>query len=352
MGAKVYFLNKQFPTASDMDRLFEALDLEINSGDIVAVKVHMGEMDNITYVKPFYVKRIVELIKSRKGEPFVTDTTTIYGPMRDNALDYHKVALSHGFSPSCIGCPVIIADGLIGEDGVAVKMDLPDVETEIDEIEVARAIYESDAIVTISHVTGHGSSTFGGAIKNIGMGCVTKKGKALQHHATRPHFDTERCTKCGKCREKCAHGAIRDDYEIDMERCVGCALCAAICPEGAKYLRDEDKINLQRRIAEAAYLVMKKFLRRRRAAFLNFLIDITSACDCARSSSFLSENIGVLSSDDIVAVDKCALDLIKKKVGENVFIEKYGVDPEEQIERAFSLKMGEKDYEIYELKDI
>ncbi|MHC1635116.1 MAG: DUF362 domain-containing protein [Candidatus Methanospirareceae archaeon] len=340
--SKVYFLAEVIPSLKGIERVFKALNTNLK-GDIVAIKMHMGEYDNHTHVKPLYVKKIVELVKEAGGEPFVTDTTTIYGPHRDTGLGYHKVASAHGFSPDFLGCPVIIADGLRGEDGVVIAKG-EDMDTEIEGIEVARSIYESDALIAISHATGHGGAGFGGAIKNVGMGCVTKKGKELQHAVSKPLFDKEKCVECKRCVERCLYGAIREDFEIEEEKCTGCGLCIAVCKEGARYISREQKERLQRRIAEAACLVLSKF-KKEKTFFLNFLTDITAFCDCAKSSDFICPNIGVLASADIVAIDKCSVDMIKGEVGD-VFIKNYDVDPVVQIERAHELKMGNKEYEI------
>jgi hypothetical protein len=348
MKSMVYYLDEIIPGIEGIERLFKALDPQIK-GDIVAVKVHMGEYENFTHLKPFYVQKMVELIKEVGGEPFVTDTTTIYGPMRNTALGYHEVARAHGFSPDYLGCAVIIADGLKGDDGFFV--DTKGNGTEIEGIEVARSIYESDALLVLSHATGHSGAGFGGAIKNIGMGCVTKKGKEAQHEVTKPLHDVDKCTKCGECAKECPYNAISSDldFEIDEEKCNGCGRCLGLCPNGvkARYTSREQKEKLQMRIAEAAFGVLKVFATEK-VSFFNFLMDITLECDCARSTNFISPNIGVLASNDIVAVDKSTVDMIKKKAGEKIFMENFDIEPGIQLKRASELGMGSIEYEIEE----
>ncbi|MHC1579781.1 MAG: DUF362 domain-containing protein [Candidatus Alkanophagales archaeon] len=339
---RVYLLEAQFPEVSGVERLFGMLDLDLE-GKFVAIKVHMGELRNVTYVKPFYVRKVVEMVRGCGGEPFVTDTTTLYGQMRANALGYYKVAAAHGFVAEHLGCPVLIADGLRGEDGVLVRIEGgAGAETELKEIEVARLIYESDAMVVVSHATGHGAAAFGGALKNVGMGCVTKRGKAAQHEVTKPLLDRERCDGCGRCAKHCAYNAIREDFEVDTEKCVGCGLCIGVCPRGARYTTREMKERLQRRIAEAACGVLRKFDT---VAFLNFLIDVTGACDCAATLPPLCRNIGVLASEDPVAIDKCSIDLIREAAGRDVFAG-FGVDPEVQVRHAAALGLGSPEYEL------
>jgi len=337
---QVYFLEAQFPEVPGIEKVFNKLNLDLE-GKVVAIKVHMGELRNVTYVKPFYVREVVRLVRERGGEPFVTDTTTLYGLMRADALGYYKVAAAHGFTAEYLGCPVLIADGLRGEDGVPVRIEA-DVETELKEIEVARLIYESDAMVVVSHATGHGATAFGGALKNVGMGCVTKRGKAAQHEVTKPLLDKERCDGCGRCVKRCAYDAIREDFEIDKEKCTGCGLCIGLCPQGARFTTREMKERLQRRIAEAACGVLKIFDD---VAFLNFLVDVTEACDCAATFPPLCRNIGVLASADPVAVDKCSIALIRKAAGRDAFAN-FDVDPEIQVKHAAALSLGSLEYEL------
>jgi uncharacterized Fe-S center protein len=175
--SEVYFLavDKGIPLIEKLETLLERAGIGTVNNGVVALKAHMGERRNKTFIKPRYVKKLVELVKQHGGDPFVTDTTTIYKEGRYTAMDYYRTACAHGFIPSYLGCPVIIADGL-SDDGV-----------QIDEhVEIAKGIYDSDAMLLVSHATGHCASSFGGAIKNVAMGCVTKKTKFYQHEVTRP----------------------------------------------------------------------------------------------------------------------------------------------------------------------
>jgi len=335
----VYSIYSQAPSLKSIEDLFKKLDISIERGDIVAIKVHMGEMDNITHVKPIYVRKIVELVKELGGDSFVTDTTTLYGPQRYTALEYHRVAEVHGFTPSYLGCPVIISDGLRGENGIEVETG-----GKIGKIEVARGIYESDCMVVISHATGHGSSGFGGAIKNVGMGCTTKKGKISQHSATKPFFNEEECKRCMTCVERCISKAIGEDFQLKEDRCTGCGLCIAVCKNDARFITNEQRIEFQERLAEAASGVLKTF-ESGKTCFINFLTEITLYCDCAKTSKFISPDIGVIGSMDVVALDACTIDLI----GEDIFRDNYGVDPRIQVIKAAELGIGKMEYELQSL---
>ena len=305
-----------------------------NLNGVVALKMHMGERKNKTFLKPVYVRKIVEVLKKHGGDTFVTDTTTVYKLARYNAMDYYRTAFEHGFLPSYLGCPVIIADGL-KDEGVQVN----------EKVEIARSIYDSDAMLLLSHATGHGSASFGGAIKNVAMGCVTKKSKIYQHEVTKPAYDNELCTQCDACIEECKFDAIeikengdRDDRELINEKCVGCGCCIAACETGALHLQVGAKENLQLRIAEVANTVLKS-LPYSNCIFINFLIDITPFCDCEDlSPEYMCPDIGILASKDIVAIDHATIDLIGKHSFEG--------DPTIQVKEAHRLGLGEQEYEI------
>lgn len=332
----VYFIDARRGMAitEKLEILLEKVEAGLGSdlkGNI-ALKMHMGERDNKTFVKPFYVKEIAEIVKKQGGDPFVTDTTTLYKFDRYRVMDYYKTAFEHGFLPSYLGCPVIIADGL-KDDGVEVS----------ERVEIARGIYESDGMVVISHATGHGSASFGGAIKNVAMGCVTKKSKIYQHEVTKPAYDEELCTQCDACREECKFDAIKTEENGDKrlieEKCVGCGCCIAACETGALHLQARAGEKLQLRIAEVANTVLKN-LSYSNCIFINFLIDITPFCDCeGLAPKYICPDIGILASKDAVAIDQATIDLIGRHSFEG--------DPTIQVKEAHRLGLGELEYEIW-----
>jgi uncharacterized Fe-S center protein len=329
--SEVYFIaaNKDVPLVDKLEILLEKVGVGNLSG-IVALKMHMGERNNKTFVKPVYVKKLVEIVKQHGGAPFVTDTTTIYKEARYTAMDYYRTAFAHGFLPTYLGCPVIIADGL-KDDGVQVN----------EQVEIAKSIYESDAMLLVSHATGHCASSFGGAIKNVAMGCVTKKTKKYQHEVTRPVRNPDVCAACDRCREICKHDAIGEDHELIPENCIGCGSCITACTTGA--LRSPEGMfeNLQKRLAEVAHAVLRN-LPYSTFLFVNFLVDITPFCDCAEyAPEYISPDIGVLASNDIVAVDLATIEMIGTQVFEG--------DPTIQLREAHKLGLGALDYKIVEI---
>lgn len=326
--SEVYYIDVKEggPIIEKLETLLEQVGVGSLNG-IIALKMHMGERNNKTFVKPIYMQKIVEAVKKHGGDPFVTDTTTMYEGERYTAMDYYRTAYAHGFLPSYLGCPVIIADGL-KDEGVQVN----------EKVEIAKSIYDSDSMLVVSHATGHEPSSFGGAIKNVAMGCVTKKTKIYQHEVTKPVRNPDLCTDCDNCRAVCKQDAISEEHKLILENCIGCGSCMGECESGALKLPDDASEKLQNRLAEVAHAVLRN-LPYSNFVFVNFLIDITPFCDCAEfDPEYISPDIGVLASKDIVAVDMATIDVIGKHLFEG--------DPAVQVREAYRLGLGELEYEI------
>ncbi len=196
----------------------------IAKGDLVAIKLHVGELGNPNYVQPFFVHDIVRRVKEAGGKPFLTDSTTYYRANRNNAYDHMLNALTHGFSMA----PFIVADGLRGENYRTVRT-----KGILKEIEVAGAIAEADSMIVITHVKGHELAGFGGAIKNLGMGCTSQAGKLRQHRTVDLEIDESKCIGCGKCKEACPKqlpDIIEGKAHNTSKECMRCPMCIGECP--------------------------------------------------------------------------------------------------------------------------
>jgi len=302
----------------------------LKPGDIVAVKTHMGEAYNVGYLRPIIVRTFVDVLKERGCKPFVTDTTTMpYHPWisRTLAVDHLETANRNGFNQASMGCPIIIADGWLGTDDVIV--DLKGRGNYLNKQFVARAIADADALLSVAHFKGHPAGGYGAAIKNIGVGCASKRGKMNLHGALagdKPVIKTELCPgrKCEwweTCEECCPEGSIKvtdKGLEVDLESCVYCFACANLCVNmaGMKAIQRFDHLPaLGRRIADSALATMmtKEFGK---AFFINYALDITPACDCyGWTDTPFVNGIGVLASLDPVAVDKACIDLMNEAPG-------------------------------------
>lgn len=272
----------------------------IEPGDKVAVKLHVGELGNQNYIRPYFVKQILDLVKERGGKPFLTDTVTYYPLKRTNAVDHMKTALTNGFGFGHF----ISADGLMSEN----KISMPSPDPVLEDVEVAGAIHQADAMIVVSHVKGHPLSGFGGAIKNLGMGCVSKKTKLEQHRLIDLYVDGELCQGCGVCAEACWFDLPRienDKAVIDDPGCMRCPICSMSCPEGAISLQGKEKIN--KGLAVACKGVMDTFANNK-TAFLNFAIDISVACDCGPGGGhYISENKGIFAGFSPLSIDAASL---------------------------------------------
>jgi uncharacterized Fe-S center protein len=333
-------------------RLFKAGGFadRFKENDITAVKVHVGEGDNNTYVKSPYIKGLVDELTELKTKPFVTDTTTLYVGRRHNAIDHAILAAEHGFGLNGLGVPFIVPDGLFGTTDTPVQID-----GEISrEVFIASDIVKSQSMLSVAHVTGHVAAGLGATIKTLGMGCGSKRGKMTQHAALTFSI-SEDCTRCGVCFDHCPADAITLDEvkaHIDQDKCIGCAECMAMCRFGAVRCNwGQETEVLQKSMAEHALGTLKG--KENRAVFFNFLLSITKDCDCFDTPNMrtIVGDIGIAASTDPVAVDKAALDLVEEKAGRKfgALLGNMKIDPFCQIEHAERIGLGNSDYELTEI---
>jgi uncharacterized Fe-S center protein len=301
--------------------LFDASEMHkvISEGDVVALKVHLGTGENHRHLRPEHVRAVVEKVQEAGGKPFITETTGIgLASSRGTALGCIETATFHGFTQETLGAPVIIADGLKGLSGVKVKIN----GMRMKEVEIAQAIAESDAMISIAHVKGHPRTGLAATLKNIGIGCLTKVGKAPLHMAKKPKIDQRLCNNCGVCIRFCPVGAIRQSRgktELIQKECiVGCG-CWDICPQKAitrwgELHHSRNKELIIRNVDAAAAVI--KHIGRDKIAYLNLAYEITPHCDCADYGDVpMVPDIGVFASRDPLAVDKAASDAIIRAPG-------------------------------------
>jgi hypothetical protein len=341
--------------------LFSRVANVVSTGDSVAVKVHMGEYGGSAYLRPPIVRRVCDLIKEAGGKPFVTDTTALYPVGRFTARQYLATAAYNGFTEESVGAPVVIADGKRGYDGEWVGIPKRVSDCSLDKIKIAREIFDADSMVVLSHLKGHELSGFGGSIKNVAMGCVTKESKAAQHRVNRGVIDLSKCTGCGQCVEACAFKSLsllKEKVVRDEEKCLNCNNCLYLCPEKVFSLPPQAKERFQVYLAHAAAGVLSRF--HSKVAFINFVQDVTPLCDCATPSGLpVVPDIGILASIDVVAIDKASLDLIaqSKPVGKfadvsslDILGEINDTDSLVQIRTAQGLGLGNMGYQLKEQK--
>lgn len=357
MASKVYFIKAsvkegQKVISEKARKLFKAGNFAscFNKNDFTAVKVHVGEGANNTYIKPSYIKGLIQELLKLKTKPFLTDTSTLYVGRRHNAIDHIILAAEHGFSLAKMGIPFIVADGLFGTSEITIK-----IKGQVNkQVFIAYDITRCQSILSIAHFTGHIATGAAATIKTLGMGCASKKGKMKQHAALTLTID-DNCTGCGYCVQFCPANAItinRGKARINQNKCIGCAECLAICRFNAvKCNWGEEQEILQKSMAEYALGVLKD--KQNKAAFFNFIISVTKDCDCFNQSNMpkIVQDIGILASTDPVAVDKAAIDLVEKQTGKKLqnLLGNANLNPYYQIEHAQRIGLGNTDYKLIEI---
>ncbi len=259
MPSTVYFsdmrTSKEGNLFDKIGKLMEKSGLAgfVSSGDLVAVKIHFGEKGNHAFVRPIFIRRVVEEIKKYGGLPFLTDSSTLYPGERKNAVAALTCAVENGFAYAVVGAPLIMCDGLRGQSAV----EVPIAGEIFERVKIAAEIIEADSLVAVSHFKCHELTGFGGALKNLGMGCSSRDGKLQQHSTLAPVVSGDLCTACGACLKACAHEAIIVTSEvacIDPDLCVGCGRCISFCPRKAVTVQwNEAASVLMKKMAEYAY---------------------------------------------------------------------------------------------------
>ena len=312
--SKVYFTDlRTTPSANLLDKMerlikkagIESVDF---SHKFAAIKIHFGEPGNLAYIRPNYAARLARFLENLGAKPFLTDCNILYSGKRANAVDHLQSAMENGFNPISAQCQVIIADGLKGTDYREISIQGEYCKAP----KIGTAIADADIIITMSHFKGHELAGFGGALKNIGMGCASVGGKMELHSTSQPKILHENCTGCKICVRNCAHDAIHLNDErkavINYDHCVGCGQCIALCQfDAAVRGDDETPQRMNYKIAEYSLAVLKD----KPNFHINFVMNVSPECDCwNHNDAAIVADLGILASFDPVALDKACADLI------------------------------------------
>jgi uncharacterized Fe-S center protein len=351
-------------TTLKIQRLFDRAGFSdvVAPHDRTALKLHFGEQGNDGFISPVYVRQVADKVKACGALPFLTDTNTLYAGSRSNAVDHITTAILHGFDYAVTGAPVIIADGLFGRNVRKVRIDKKHFRT----VTIAGDIALADSMIVLTHFKGHIVAGFGGAIKNLAMGCAPPVGKREQHNA-HPFVIAENCIGCGRCTQVCPKSAItvkKKKSIIDNNLCIGCFECMHTCPSRAIDIDWETEIpDFMERMVEYAHGAVKN--KRGKAGYMNFLIHITPDCDCFPfSDAPIVPDIGILASLDPVAIDSASYDLVNRQEGfTDSLLEAHhqkgadkfrGVhaqtDGERQLEYAEEIGMGTRNYHLIDME--
>ncbi len=323
-------------------------------GQTVAIKYHVGDRLGYTTIPPIFIRKLVTFIQDCGGKCFLTDH---YVWERDPA--------KRGYTPEILGCPIVDDCGITGKFFVPKDVDYKTFKN----VDIAGEIYHADYFVDLSHVKGHGSCGFGGAVKNIAMGCVTDRTRGQIHGlAGGLEWDEGKCTHCEACLKSCNHGANYFDeakqYKIDDHHCTLCHHCEKVCPEGAIAITDSDYYNFQHGMALCTKTVLDCFAPHK-SYFINVMLQVTALCDCwGLSTPALVPDIGIAASEDIVALEQASLDMIKNEdfipqgapggrlpcEGAHLFERLHGLDPFVQLDKLQEMGVGSRKYNLVEIR--
>ena len=365
MKSIVYFADlRTSPRKNLLGKIGSLLDAvgladRVRKDALVAVKLHFGEAGNTAYIRPIFIRKIIDSIREAGANPFLTDTNTLYVGSRSNSVDHIRTAIQNGFAYPVVNAPLIVADGLRGASETAVTINMK----HFDQVYIASDIARADAIVSVAHFKGHELSGFGGTIKNLGMGCASRRGKLAQHSTVTPKVKRKKCAGCGRCMTYCAHNAISmvdGKAKIDPEKCVGCGECIIVCPNLAIQIRWNQTVPVfMENLVEYTAGVLKG--KKNAAVFLNFITQVSPACDCyPYNDAPIVPDIGIVASNDPVAIDQASADLVNEaeglksssltknlEPGKDKFRALYPkVDWEIQLKYAQQIGLGTRDYEI------
>ena len=313
--SKVYFTD--FRTAASGDSMPTKLKKLMKKagvgqidmdGKFAAIKMHFGELGNISYLRPNYAKAVADVVKELGGKPFLTDCNTLYPGSRKNALEHLYCAWENGFTPLTVGCPILIGDGLKGTDDIRVPVAGGEY---VKEAKIGRAIMDADIFISLTHFKGHEMTGFGGAIKNIGMGCASRAGKKDQHNNGKPQIDSELCRGCRRCQRECANDALEFDADtkkmrVSHEKCVGCGRCIGSCNfDAIEFTEGSALTELSGRMAEYAKAVVDG----RPNFHISLVVDVSPNCDChSENDAPILPNLGMFASFDPLALDQACAD--------------------------------------------
>lgn len=312
----------------------------------IPLKVHFGEEGCTTFIEPKNFDELIDWLKTNTKSPnagypkvFFTDTNVLYKGKRTTKESHIALAEEHGF----IKLPIIIADGNAGEENIEVDISNSGAK-HFERCAIGKAIAKNDQLIVLAHFKGHMLAGFGGAIKQLAMGCAARPGKLAMHSQSRPVINPLKCKKCLECKGSCPAGAIIIDMlpRIDTKKCVGCAMCIAVCPHGAvgaNWISTLPK-EFNEKLAEYALAAQKG----KKAIYLNFIFNVTKECDCMGTKQKpIMADFGIMASTDPVALDKACFDTLAKSEGKKPF------KGENVFAYAEKIGLGSTKYELIEI---
>ncbi|MDR3643472.1 MAG: DUF362 domain-containing protein [Clostridia bacterium] len=364
MSSEVLFASMEFDRyeadatlPAKFSRLIDRMGLEqAVKGRLTALKMHLGSGIGYTTVHPLFVKILLDRLRDYGAQTYITD---------QNEMPRFSQSRNRGYSEDYFGVPITPVCGVTGKYVYEEQVDFKTLQN----IDIGGNIRDAEVLIDFSHIKGHGTCGYAGACKNIAMGCVTDRTRQQIHGLEGGlRWDEALCAHCGQCIESCNHHANSFDengrYEIDYHGCTYCQHCAKVCPTGAIHMDAHRFGDFQKGMALCTKTVLDSF-EPRNVFFINFLMNVTAICDCwGMSTPALVPDIGIMASQDIVAIEKACLDAIKvenlilagvpkgQELGTSghLFTRLHGKDPFIQVRELEEQGLGTQDYYTTEIK--
>jgi uncharacterized Fe-S center protein len=297
---------------------------KIKNGEKVVIKTHFGALENTRYLRPSYIRFLCDYVKELGAIPSVAESCgwgipenvsgvhTEYSG-RATETEYLETALKHGFTKETMGAPILMLDGKVGTDIEIQKID----GKIFNEVLIAGGLREFDYMIMATHFKGHAGGGFGGSIKNLGIGCVSKGGKVEAHTGKTFEIDFGNCTpNCTRCINICPTNALSKDknnkLNFNEEKCKFCYMCASICKDKIINIGTVSREDFTKQMVDNAKGVVDYF-GKDNIFYINYAIDIVYQCDCTGGSDIpFVPDIGVLASLNPVALDQATVDLVHK----------------------------------------
>lgn len=319
----------------------------ISRGEKVAAKIHFGEDGNTGHVDPEFAGVICGEVKAKGGQVSLSDANVLYRGKRTILADHMKLAQEHGFTKSVTGVDIVIPDDTKKDETVEVIINQKHIKT----AKIGRFFMDCDSLLAISHFKGHMLSGFGGALKNVGMGCAMRQGKLAQHNSLAPALYADRCIACGACVAVCPASALTltDKISLDTKKCIGCANCVGVCPTFTLFIDMKAGNEVQEKMAEYAYAVLKG--KKNKVGFINFAMKINKECDCwGQENPRIAPDVGIFASLDPVAIDQASYDMVNKVCKKDIFRSTHpDQDGDIQLSHAEKIGLGSREYDLVEV---
>jgi uncharacterized protein len=289
-----------------LDLVLDRLNLrERVKGEVVAIKMHVGNGIGYSTVHPVFVRKVVQAVKEGGGKPFIAD------------LDWDvRGAEGRGYTAEVLGCPIYPAAGPDEKYIYAHERPFKNIQRWL----MAGMIQDASFLINFAHGKGHPSCSYGGAFKNLALGCMAGETRSAMHDAMQfdPYWFPELCPDEAtrqKIMAVCPQEALVEDKEcpgqvhLHPEQCNQCGRCLTIAP-GSIVIRPENFHAFQEACAISTALVLGTFAPEK-AVHLVLATQITPVCDCFGFTSLpILPDAGIFGSDDIVAVDQAVLDVL------------------------------------------